>query len=330
MIALNQRLKIEQNLILRRKLFAKIVQFSFEELKEYLSETLGSAFVKLDAEMEETHLPRSELVSDSDGSLSREIISCLPLARLDDTTESVAEFLAFNLDNNGHLLVTVEEVEQRFNVEREVVYKAIQALKDIGPEGVLLGTVTGFGDSAAYVQPDIVIDVKNDEFVVEVKEIDIAHYLSWKPAQRGMLAFLCDAVEKRQRLLKLLGWKIVEFNTDFLLNLMKYPRRVKMKSIAKETNLSISTVSRAVCGKYAATPRGIYSLKSFFGRGYERSLLLEAVASILKEHPNWTDLRIASELSKEGICVARRTVNKYRRIVERVRKSEKSGTVLER
>jgi len=139
------------------------------------------------AEMEETHLPRSELVSDSDGSLSREIISCLPLARLDDTTESVAEFLAFNLDNNGHLLVTVDE--------REVVYKAIQALKDIGPEGVLLGTVTGFGDSAAYVQPDIVIDVKNDEFVVEVKEIDITHYLSWRPAQRGMLAFLCDAVE---------------------------------------------------------------------------------------------------------------------------------------
>ncbi|MCA8955007.1 MAG: RNA polymerase sigma-54 factor, partial [Planctomycetes bacterium] len=86
----------------------------------------------------------------------------------------------------------------------------------------------------------------------------------------------------------------------------------------------ISTVSRAVSGKYIQTPQGILEMKRFFSGGTVtdsgammsqqavKKLLGEIVASEDKVNP-YSDDQLVELLGKEGVHIARRTVTKYRK-----------------
>ena len=43
---------------------------------------------------------------------------------------------------------------------------------------------------------------------------------------------------------------------------------MKLKDLAEELKMDISTISRSTRGKYVDTPYGIFELKSFFSDGY--------------------------------------------------------------
>lgn len=95
------------------------------------------------------------------------------------------------------------------------------------------------------------------------------------------------------------------------------------KDIAEEIGMDTSTVSRAVKNKYVQTDFGIFDMRSFFTSHMQNSdgedisnaevklKLKQLIASENKENP-LTDLELASELSKSGYKIARRTVTKYR------------------
>jgi RNA polymerase sigma-54 factor len=99
-----------------------------------------------------------------------------------------------------------------------------------------------------------------------------------------------------------------------------------MQDIADRVGVHVSTVSRAIAGKYVQTPRGVFSLKHFFTGGVEkedgeleswevvRQKLLQVVDNEDKSSP-LSDEQIAEELSKQGIEIARRTVSKYRKVL---------------
>ena len=98
-----------------------------------------------------------------------------------------------------------------------------------------------------------------------------------------------------------------------------------MQEVADEVGVHISTVSRAVSGKYAQTPRGTYPLKFFFtgGTAVETGGVASqaAIKQRIKEivdaedhtHP-LSDDQIAAYLEEhDRIKIARRTVTKYRK-----------------
>jgi RNA polymerase sigma-54 factor len=101
---------------------------------------------------------------------------------------------------------------------------------------------------------------------------------------------------------------------------------LKMQDIADRVGVHVSTVSRALAGKYVQTPRGVFPLKHFFTGGVEkedgeleswevvRQKLLQVVDNEDKSTP-LSDEQIAEELSKQGIEIARRTVSKYRKVL---------------
>ena len=103
---------------------------------------------------------------------------------------------------------------------------------------------------------------------------------------------------------------------------------LRMQEIADEVGVHISTVSRAVSGKYAQTPRGTLPLKYFFVGGTEKqSGGVESQASIkqriqqliAEEDPKapLSDDQLAVRLEEtSGIKIARRTVTKYRKALE--------------
>ena len=96
-----------------------------------------------------------------------------------------------------------------------------------------------------------------------------------------------------------------------------------LKEIAEIVNVHESTVSRLTNGKYIETPYGVFELKFFFssslsnkyGDSFSSKSITEKIKKIInsenKSKP-YSDEKIASILSDQGINVARRTVAKYR------------------
>ena len=100
-----------------------------------------------------------------------------------------------------------------------------------------------------------------------------------------------------------------------------------MQQIADQVHVHVTTVSRAVDDKWVQTPRGIFPLKRFFGGGkankqtgeevaYEvmKQKLLELVSNEDKANP-LSDEELVTMLRAAGYPVARRTVTKYRKML---------------
>ena len=108
---------------------------------------------------------------------------------------------------------------------------------------------------------------------------------------------------------------LIQINRSFLIGKRKFPIRINMKDISDMLKLSRSTVTRAIKNKYVSTPRGVFPLSVFFGRKVHPVILKIAIWEILKENPGVTDSTIVDELKGMGINVARRTVCKYRNLL---------------
>jgi RNA polymerase sigma-54 factor len=134
-----------------------------------------------------------------------------------------------------------------------------------------------------------------------------------------------EAIERRRLTLEKICRAIFERQRDFLEKGSGALRPLRMQEIADEVGVHISTVSRAISGKYVDTPRGIFPLKFFFVGGtvtedgeYEsQTAIKELVKSIIemedKQNP-LSDEEIGKKLSeKNGVPIARRTITKYRK-----------------
>lgn len=135
---------------------------------------------------------------------------------------------------------------------------------------------------------------------------------------------LIRAIEKRQETILSVARAIVERQRDFFLRGPSRLLPLRMEEIAETVQMHISTVSRAVNGKYLRCEYGVYELRSFFtvalaSREGEESFSGAAVkarirAFIDEENPAapLSDAAIEKLLAKQGLTVARRTIAKYR------------------
>ena len=136
--------------------------------------------------------------------------------------------------------------------------------------------------------------------------------------------WLIESIEQRYNTLKRVAQAIVDHQAAFLDNGPDHIVPLKMDQIAKDVHVHVTTVSRAVDGKWIQTPRGMFPLKRFFGGGtttadgvevaYEniRRKLKEIVDNEDKSNP-LSDDALVKELANCGFDLARRTVTKYRK-----------------
>lgn len=135
--------------------------------------------------------------------------------------------------------------------------------------------------------------------------------------------WLIESIEQRRNTLTKVAQAIVEHQTAFLEDGPEHIHPLKMQQIADKVGVHVTTVSRAVDDKYIQTPRGIYPLRRFFVGGTQteggedvawdiiRIRLQEIIDKEDKASP-LSDDEIVTELKKQGLDVARRTVTKYR------------------
>ncbi|MFK5955537.1 MAG: RNA polymerase factor sigma-54 [Planctomycetota bacterium] len=137
-----------------------------------------------------------------------------------------------------------------------------------------------------------------------------------------------DAVNQRRQTLTRISEELVDRQRDFLAHGPERLAPLKMQEIADVVGVHISTVSRAIRGKYAQTPQGILALKSFFSGGQSTSKggarsrvaiqerIKEIVGAEDKAHPLSDEEIVGILRERDGTKVARRTVTKYRQAME--------------
>ena len=99
-----------------------------------------------------------------------------------------------------------------------------------------------------------------------------------------------------------------------------------LRNIGDITGYDLSTVSRITTNKYAETHFGIICLKDLFSEGIQnqagevvsskviQSIIRDAIANEDKNHP-YTDQQLVVHLNSMGYNIARRTVAKYREVL---------------
>jgi RNA polymerase sigma-54 factor len=226
----------------------------------------------------------------------------------------------------------------------EAVKAGIEQLRQLDP-----APGAAFGETQAdVIHPDVLIQEDDDgQFEVKIDRERVPR-LRLSPSYRRLLGdhgddpetqawvkkrlesarWFLDAVVQRQSTLRRITEAIVRRQQLFLEEGVRGLRPLRMQDIADEIGVHISTISRAVAGKYAQTPRGIVPLKYFFTSGTVKETggsesqagVQQRVAEIIAgEDPKkpLSDDHISEQLSERfGIKIARRTVTKYRKILK--------------
>lgn len=197
-------------------------------------------------------------------------------------------------------------------------------------------------ESTNFIHPEITIRKVNGEYIVQLDDdhlphirisrhyhklledpatpADVKNYVQDK-IRSGM--FLIKSINQRQQTIARIVSELVKTQRDFLEHGLSHLRPLTMSAIADELGIHETTVSRAISGKYVATPQGTYDLRYFFASGYAHAdgqqvsnkTVKDALANLISKesplHP-LSDQALAEALKGNGYNVARRTVAKYR------------------
>jgi RNA polymerase sigma-54 factor len=170
-------------------------------------------------------------------------------------------------------------------------------------------------------QPQVVFAEETYDQLKQSSDMEVQQYIADRYKQYQSVMY---NVQRRTDTLMMVGRQIVQAQYAFFTQKVKTIAPLLLRDIAQKLQISESTVSRAINGKYMQTDFGIFELKSFFsrysggsddaGRSVDQMVtaLQHLVAGEDKKHP-LNDDQLAQALQQQGYQVARRTVAKYRK-----------------
>lgn len=139
--------------------------------------------------------------------------------------------------------------------------------------------------------------------------------------------WLIESIEQRNSTILRVIRAVVEHQREFFDKGPEFLKPLPMIQVADQLGIHVATVSRAVSEKWLQTPRGIMPLRRFFSGGTTSAdgedMSWDAVKEKLKtivenedKHNPLNDDEIVEKLKEQGIEIARRTVAKYRKILD--------------
>ncbi len=167
--------------------------------------------------------------------------------------------------------------------------------------------------SSDYLNAATLNKLSKNEFSFVSKNID-----------KAKLIF--DSIQYRFFILKIITEQILIIQDLYLRGDQKYPSPMKMEDIALSLDIDISTVSRAIKNKYFDSPIGIISFKDLFGSGIIKNTEIVSVEVLKddlifiinnedKSNP-YNDAELKDKLDKKGYDISRRTIVKYRQLLD--------------
>lgn len=230
------------------------------------------------------------------------------------------------------------EIARRMGVSVEQIQKCANNIARLDPRP---GQVFAAAPQN-YVLPDVTVEKVNGTYQVilngeQIPHLRISNTYKDIMAQDGKGSevkdyirdkirsgkFLIKSIHQRQQTISNIAHQIVKRQRDFFDKGSSYLKPMTMVQIADAVGVHETTVSRAISGKYMATPQGVFDMKYFFTPGYQTSSgesmsntsVKGAILDLVKNEGGsapLSDKEIVEILSKRGIPIARRTVAKYR------------------
>src|SRR5438874_1335266 len=231
------------------------------------------------------------------------------------------------------------EIARRMGISVEEVQKAADNISRLNPRpGQIFAAAP-----QNYVLPDVTVEKVDGEYQIILNSEQIPH-LRISNTYKDIIAssrdgnsevkdyirdkirsgkFLIRSIHQRQQTISNIAQEIVSRQRDFLDHGPSHLKPMTMGEIADAVGVHETTVSRAVSGKYMATPQGVFEMKYFFTPGYQTATgeslsntsVKEAILDLVKREDGnepLSDNEIVEILSERGIPIARRTVAKYR------------------
>jgi RNA polymerase sigma-54 factor len=270
---------------------------------------------------------------------ARDLRECLLIQLQRQGKEHSVEYgiVAEHMDDLGRH--RFPEIARRMAISAEEVQKAADNIARLNPRP---GQVFAAAPQN-YVLPDVVVEKVDGEYQISFNNEQIPH-LRISNLYKDIIAsgntqtsdvkdyirdkirsgkFLIRSIHQRQQTIMNIAQQIVSRQRDFLDFGTSHLKPMTMAEVAETVGVHETTVSRAVSGKYMATPQGVFEMKYFFTGGYQTATgeslsntsVKQAVLDLVK-HENGSaplsDHEIVEILSERGIPIARRTVAKYR------------------
>lgn len=282
---------------------------------------------------------------------ARSLTECLliQLKALEDD-EDLAEGHDFELERalirdhfNDLKMNRYPQISKRLGRSIDDIKTAVRRLGRLHPHpGKQIG-----GDDAPAIIPDATIywDEETGRYEIKmardpVESLSIsAMYRKWLKDRskdkktREFLAnnvrnarWLIESIEQRKSTIHRVIRAVVDAQKEFFDKGPEFLRPLPMIGVADQLGIHVATVSRAVSEKWIQTPRGVFPLRRFFSQGTQsadgeemawgavQEKLKAIIADEDKQNP-LNDDEIVEKLKSQGIDIARRTVAKYRKIL---------------
>ena len=229
-----------------------------------------------------------------------------------------------------HINCTDKEIDEAFSFISDQNFSPILD-NDLGIENVL---------------PDAIVKEKEDKWLILINDRLLNKYqISQDYLDAAMNSnsskeektFLKNHISDAQNILDTLNYRsntlkdvieqILLVQGNFLSNKSKFLNPLKLEDIANKIDKDISSISRVVKNKYIDTPIGLISLKSLFSNALTKKsgktastnelkkVMLEIIDAEDKKSP-LSDSDIVEKLNEKDFLIARRTVAKYRKLLD--------------
>ncbi|MFI3258609.1 MAG: RNA polymerase factor sigma-54 [Rikenellaceae bacterium] len=246
-----------------------------------------------------------------------------------------------------------EKLIARLGVSEDDFRVAMTEIRRLSPKPSNLYAEGGV-DTTPYIIPDFILTNNENSFDLSLNsqtlpEVKISHHYmemirtmvdpagNVKAEDRDAMQFVkskidsakwfISAIKQRHDTLMRTMEEILEFQNEYFRD--GDPSKLRpmiLKDIAERTSLDVSTISRVVNSKYVQTSFGMILLKSLFSEAmqtdsgnevssYEiKNILQQCIDEENKRHP-LTDETLMDILNAKGYHIARRTVAKYREML---------------
>ena len=235
------------------------------------------------------------------------------------------------------------QISKKLGRPIDEIQRAVHRLGRLNPfPGKQIGS-----DDAPPITPDAIIyyDEDSDKYEIEMTN-DPAPNLYISGMYRKMIKdrsqdkktreflsnnvrnarWLIESIEQRKSTIMRVIRVVVDAQREFFDKGPEFLKPLPMIHVADLLGIHVATVSRAVSEKWIQTPRGVFPLRRFFSGGTTSSegedmswdAVKEKLKTIIgdedKSNP-LNDDEIVEKLKAQGIDLARRTVAKYRKIL---------------
>src|SRR5438874_4922629 len=214
---------------------------------------------------------------------ARDLRECLliQLRRLGKEHSLECRIVAEHMDDLGrHRFL---EIARRMAISVEDVQKAADNIARLNPRP---GQVFAAAPQN-YVLPDVIVEKVDGEYQISFNNEQIPH-LRISNLYKDIIAsgdsqssdakdyirdkirsgkFLIRSIHQRQQTIINIAQQIVSRQRDFIEHGPSHLKPMTMAEVAEAVGVHETTVSRAVSGKYMATPQGVFEMKYFFTGG---------------------------------------------------------------